>query len=114
MGFKRLEKLEDINSGALEEIFHDMFRPVFFLHQGKFLSKRVDGGADGVVQRRAAGASVFRHQVVIECGQINVFNDPFGLVGELIEVEDGLAFRLFLFLDKRIETPLGVAFDGSH
>ena len=86
----------------------DVFGAVLLLHSGELLPERVDGDADGVVQRRAARAVVAGHEVVLEDGEVPVLDQALDLVDELVEVEHGLAASLVLRLDEGVEVPLGI------
>ena len=66
------------------------------------------------MERRHAVAAVGAHQIAFVVCHIGVFHDPFGRVGELEHVKDGLARFLFLFCHKGVESSFDVIFDGSH
>ena len=69
-----------------------------FGHVRELVPDGVDGGADGIVQRRAAGTLVLRHEVVVELREVGGFDDALRFVAELVEIEHGLAGFFTLFL----------------
>ena len=85
-----------------------------FGHVGEFMADCVDGGADGIVQRGAAGTDILRHEIIMELREIGGPDDALRLIAELIEVEHCLAGFLTLFLQKFVEAAFDVVLDRSH
>ena len=92
----------------------DVLGTLRFFHVGKRMSDRVDGDADRIVERCAAGAVVLRHEVVVELCEVGGLDRSPDYIVELEEIEDNLAGFFALFLQELVERALDVVLDRAH
>ncbi len=110
----RREPLARILHAVGDDDAHDVCGTFLLGHVREVLPHGIHRDADGVVHRRASGAIVPRHEVVVKLREVGGLNEADNLIVELKEVEHRFAGFLALFVQECVEGAFDVALDRAH